>query len=233
MFGVHILSVLILLGGIVSAAPVPMAKPTTDAVPDPAAKLLKNRKVQKELKLSAEQRIAIVDGLEDISEAIDKKRDKLLKGGNFTPDVFEKLEKEHQEKIDKFLQTTAAKKLSEAHRTRLKQIDRQVRGPAALQDPATAKLLSLTEEQKKKVAAAVKQLEERVDGYVSQMGNDDADNLKEEIVKYRKETMTTLFAGFTADQKEIWKSLLGEPAALDPLELWFSLIEADELMPPP
>src|SRR5438876_54888 len=130
MGSVRVLACLILVAGVASAAPVPTPpKSANEEAPLTAAKLLKHRKVQKELKLAAEQRIAIVDGLADIDEAIDKKRNALLKApmaNNPNTNVFEKLEKEQQEGHEKVLKTTAAKLLTPAQRTRLNQIDRQI-----------------------------------------------------------------------------------------------------------
>ncbi|HEY3787988.1 MAG TPA: hypothetical protein VGL71_03995, partial [Urbifossiella sp.] len=122
---------LVLFAGISVAAPVP--KPPKTAAEEPplsAVKLLMLRKVQKELKLSAEQRIAILDGLADLDDDFTKKQMMLLKTPNPTQEPFEKLEKERRESSMKFLKTTTAKVLSPSQRTRLKQIDRQIRGPS-------------------------------------------------------------------------------------------------------
>lgn len=217
------------------AAPVPVTpKPADDAVAPSAAKLLKHRKVQKEMKLTAEQRIAILDGIADVDEAIDKKRMALLKQPNPTPDVFEKLEKEHRETNEKLFKDSAAKLLSPVQRTRLRQLHRQVFGPSAFADESVQKFLTLDEKQKKAVEEAAKQLEEKTDAYIAKLGNDDSDNLKEELLKFRQESLKSLTAALTSDQRDIWKSLLGEPVkGFDPVELWFTVIEEDDDLPVP
>ena len=229
MGSVRALACLVILAVPALAAPVPMQKVAEDETPRSAVKLLKHRKVQKELKLSAEQRIAIVDGLADIEEAIDKKRMSLIKLPNPNPDIFQKLEKEHQAASEKLLKTTVAKVLTPAQRTRLRQIDRHIRGPEAFTDPSTEKTLSLTDAQKQTIEKAAKRLEERTDSYIAKLGNDDSDNAKEELLKLRKELEKSLVAALTADQSEIWKSMLGEPVTgFDPIELWFAVLEEDD-----
>jgi len=217
----------------VVAAPVPTVKNADDPVPPSAAKLLKLRKVQKELKLTSEQRIALVDGLADIDEAIDKKREKLLKQPNLTADVFDKLEKEHQEQSAKFLSSAAAKVLSADLRNRLKQMDRQIRGPEAFTDPAVQKMLVLTDAQKKAIEKGRRDLDEKVQTYLGSLGNDDSDNAKEEVVKFRQEQMKSIVAGLTAEQRVLWTALLGDPVkGFDPADLWFTLIEEEDIVAP-
>ena len=229
---VRALACILIVASAVAAAPVPIPpKAANDEASPAAAKLLKNRKVQKELKLSAEQRITIVDGFADIDEAIDKKREKLLKQQNATPDVFDKLEKEHQEAIAKLLKTLPGKLLTAPQRSRLNQIHRQIQGPESFTEPALDKLLAFTETQKTTIAKFQKDLEEKIELYLGTLGNDDSDNRKEDLLKFRNESLKSLVAGLTMDQREVWKSLLGEPVkGLDALELWFTLLEeADEL----
>ena len=218
----------------VAAAPVPATKTADEPVSKNAALLLQQRKVQKELKLTGDQRIAIVDGIADIDEAIEKKREKLLRVPNPTADLFDKLEEERQKQAEKFLAASAKKLLSVESRNRLKQIDRHVRGLESFADPDVQKVLALTDDQKKAVEKAVKDQEEKIEAYLMQLGNDDSDNAKEALLKVRNDEMKALVAGFTAEQRTLWTSLLGEPVkGFDPLELWFTLIESEDSVPIP
>ena len=62
MGSVRALACILIVAGAAYAAPVPaLPKNADDDASLTAVKLLKNRKIQKELKLNAEQRIAIVD----------------------------------------------------------------------------------------------------------------------------------------------------------------------------
>ena len=235
MGSVRALACILIVAGVACAAPVPVLPKNADDDASPTAlKLLKNRKIQKELKLNAEQRIAIVDGLADIDETIDKKRTALLKEPNATPDRFEKLEKDHLDANVKLLKATAAKTLTPSQRSRLKQITRQIHGPESFKDLALQRLLAFTDAQKKAVATFEKQLEEKITSYLSLLGNDDSDNRKEELLKFREESLKSLVAGLAMDQREVWKSLLGEPVkGFDAVELWFALLEEDDDKPVP
>jgi hypothetical protein len=212
-----------------AAAPVPSAKPADEPVPASAARLLQFRKIQKELKLTSAQRIALVDGIEDISEAIEKKREKLLRDPNPTPDIFEKLEAEQKKSVQKFLATATTNILTAESRTRLRQINAQVRGIEVLGDPAVQKLLTLTEKQKNAVSKTVLEQEEKIEAYLNLMGNDSADNLKEELLKFRAEQTKAIIGRFTPEQKVLWASLLGEQVkGFDLVEMWITLIETED-----
>ena len=224
----------LLLTSAVQAAPVPVAKSTDEPVAKSAAMLLQNRKIQKELKLTGDQRIAIVDGVADIDEAIEKRRAKLVLMPNPTADIFDKLDAEWHGQIEKFLISASGKLLSADARNRLKQMDRQIRGIEALSDPAVQKVLALTDPQKKALEKAVKDQEEKITTYLMHLGNDNADNAKEELLTFRKEQMKSLVAGFTEEQRVLWTSLLGEPVkGFDPIPMWFTLLETEDDKPIP
>src|SRR5262249_4048812 len=144
------------------AAPVPAPK-GDDTVPLSAAKLLRHRKVQKELKMTADQRITLIDGLEDLSEAHDKVIEGLLKMPNVPDELLEKAEQNHRKAVEKLLGETAEKTLNSGQRTRLRQVEWHLRGPAAFTDPRVEKGLQLTDDQKKAAAA----LAERQQGMVN------------------------------------------------------------------
>lgn len=220
--------VLVASAGVAAAAPVP-AKPDDTEVSLPAAKLLRHRKVQKALTLSAGQRIAVIDGLADLDEDYNRRLNALLKRPGATDEALEKLEAERAVATGKFFRRIAAKTLTAEQRTRLRQLDRQLRGPAAAADPAVQAALQLTAAQKKTAAGLAKQLREKANAYLEKFGNDDADNLKEELLKYRAEAAKTLEAALTADQRAGWKGLLGPPVAgIDPVALWLSELEEDD-----
>ncbi|MDB5309740.1 MAG: hypothetical protein JWO38_3942 [Gemmataceae bacterium] len=217
-----------------AAAPIPaVPKPADDEMTLPAAKLLRHRKVQKELRLSADQRVAIIDGLADLDEEHGKKLVALLKQPDPPEEALDKLEQEKTAAAEKFFKHTAMKELTPAQRARLRQIDWQVRGPAAFADPRVEHALRLTDGQKKTVADLVDQLQDKTDRYVDKLGNDDSDNLKEDLLQFRAEAMKKLETALTAKQRDTWKVILGEPAkGLDPTELWLtSTEEADTLAP--
>jgi len=146
----------------VAAAPVPSPKAADEPVSAPAARLLEHRRIQKELKLTGDQRTAIVDGLADIDEAIDKKREKLARIANLNQEDLDKIDKEQAANREKFLISASTKLLNTDSRSRLRQINAQVRGIDAFLDPGVQKLLTLSEAQKKSVTRAVKEQEEKI-----------------------------------------------------------------------
>lgn len=213
----------------VAAAPVPAAKLADEAVPLSAARLLPFRKIQKELKLTPAQRIAIVDGLEDLSEAFDKKREQHLHTANPNQEFLDKLDEEQKRETEKFLKTGTTSILTPEARTRLKQINARIRGIEVMLDPAVQKVLGLTDAQKKRIEKAVAEQEEKIESYLNLMGNDSADNLKEDLLKFRTEQAKAIAGGFSTEQKMLWDSLQGEPVkGFDLVEMWITLIEQED-----
>lgn len=219
---------LVASAGILAAAPVP-PNPGDTEVSLPAAKLLRHRQVQKALTLSAEQRIGIIDGLADLDEGYNRRVNALLKRPDATDEALGKLEAERAAATGKFFRRIAAKTLTAEQRTRLRQLDRRLRGPAAAADPAVQAALQLTAAQKKTAADLATKLREKANAYLEKFGNDDADNLKEELLKSRAEAAKTLDAALTPDQRAAWKGLLGPPVAgIDPVALWLGELEEDD-----
>ncbi|MBA4068148.1 MAG: hypothetical protein C0501_31495 [Isosphaera sp.] len=216
-----------------SAAPAPAPKPD-EPVPAAAARLLKYRKVQKELKMSAEQRIAIVDGLEDVEEAFEKALDVLDKMPNAPDEAFDKLEKERAKGVAKVLADAAAKGLTPAQRSRLRQIDRRLRGPAAFADPAVQTALGLTDAQKKAAADLAEKATAHAERYLDTLGNDNHEAVKKEVLAFRADGAKGFVAALTADQQATWKAMLGDPVTgFDPDELWFAVFSDEDAEPAP
>lgn len=216
------------------AAPVPPAPKADDSASPSAVKLLQHRKVQKELKMTAEQRIVILDGLADLEEEYEKKIDVLSRQPNAPEDAFDKLEKEHKKGIDKLLGDSAAKSLTAPQRKRLGQLDWRIRGVTAFSDPKVEKLLQLTDAQKKKVADLAERQRGEADRYFDNLGNEDDAKRKADLFAFRKDIMKQMEDALTADQKTGWAALLGDAAtgfAAD--DLWLRIEEDSDLTLPP
>jgi len=224
-----------LLAGPLAAAPVPMGpKQPDDPVPSATAKFLKYRKVQKELKMTAEQRINLVDALEDIQEDFDKKRAALDKMPNAPDDAFDKLDRDEAKAVVKLMTATADKDLTAAQRARLRQIGWQLRGPAAFADEGLQKQLQFTDAQKKAAAELAGRTAEQTDRYLDARGDDNEAKVKAEVVEFRKTGAKKFVDALTANQREAWKQLVGEPVkGFDVDELWFKSVEEEELEPGP
>lgn len=215
------------------AAPVPPAPKQDDSVSPSAVKLLQHRKVQKELKMTAEQRIVIFDGLADLEEDYEKKITELSRMPNAAEEQYDKLEKDHRKAIDKLLGDSATKSLNANQRKRLHQLDWRLRGVAAFADPKVEKLLQLTEAQKKKSAEFVERQNGAVDSYIDGNGNDDEAKRRADLFAARAEFLKQMEATLTADQKTAWTALLGEaPTGFAVDDLWLKIEEeTDQLVP--
>jgi hypothetical protein len=128
------------------------------------------------------------------------------------------------------VKTAADKELNAAQRARLRQIDRQVRGPAAFTEPAVQKALQLTDDQKKAAAELAERQAAQAERYLDELGGDDEDKVKADAVAFRKDSTKKFADALTADQRATWKALVGEPVkGFDADELWLRLIEDEDL----
>lgn len=210
------------------AAPVPASK-DDDTVPLSAAKLLHHRKVQKELKMTPEQRITLVDALADLDEEHEKQVNTLLKMPNVPDEALDKLEKKQRKAVEKLFTDTAGKSLSAGQRTRLRQIDWQLRGPAAFTDPRVEKGLQLTDDQKKAAAELAERMKAKADHFLDQQGNDNEETLKSELFTFRKDSLKKFVDALKPDQRDIWKAMVGEPVkGFDLDDLWLKVIEDED-----
>lgn len=232
---IPLLSGLLLLTAQVDAAPVPPQPKLDDTVSASAIKLLQQRKVQKEIKMSAEQRVAIFDGMADIEEDYEKKITELSKMPNAPEEAFDKLDKDRQKAVEKLLTDAATKGLNATQRTRLRQLDWRLRGPIVFNDEQIAKKLQLTDAQKKKAADIAERMKGEVDRYFDALGmGNDIDKAKKDLFASRKDRLKEMVDALTADQKTAWTGMLGEDVvgfALD--DLWLKVEEEMDLVLPP
>lgn len=216
---------------LVLAAPVPVTK-TDDTVSLSAAKLLKHRKVQKELKMTAEQRIALVDAQEDIDETYEKEINRLVRMQNVPADSFDLADKQRRKSTEKILTETAEKRINVGQRNRLRQIDWQLLGPAAFTDARIQKGLQLTDDQKKAATALAERQQGLINQFLDQRGDED-EARRSELFTFRADATAKFVNSLKPDQRDAWKAMLGEPVkGFDLNELWLKVIEDDELEPP-
>ena len=224
---------LLILVAQAGAAPIPPQPKPDDSVSPSAVKLLKHRKVQKELKMSAEQRVVIFDGLADIEEEYEKKLEDLSRMPNAAEEAYDKLDKDREKAVEKLLTESATKGLNAAQRTRLRQLDWRIRGAGAFADEQVAQKLQLTDAQKKKAADVAERMKGDLDRYLDGAGGDDDAKRKADLFASRKDRLKEMTDALTADQKTAWATMLGEDAkgfAAD--ELWLKIEEESDLSVP-
>jgi Spy/CpxP family protein refolding chaperone len=166
--------------------------------------LLMNPGVQKELKLSDDQVSKLKDAMGKVRE--DHKED------------FEKIREASPEERQKVMRAVGEETrkaiagiLDAKQMKRLKQIEWQVGGTRALEDPEVQKELKLSDEQKKKLKTIFedsnKQIRELFQG-----GN--REGAREQFQKLRKDTDEKTNAVLTDEQKKTFKEMKGEPFEL-------------------
>ena len=160
--------------------------------------LLRQKSVQKELKLSDETVKKIMDFTNKESDEYGKAL-KDLKGKERTA-KFEELEKANK----KFLEDN----LSEEQRKRLAQITLQVTGLYQLGRPEVVKALNLTEEQQNKLEDLQKETRKALEEIIT---STERAGKNEKLAKLREENKKKIMAVLTDEQKAKVKEIVGEP----------------------
>ncbi len=166
--------------------------------------LFRNPQVQKELKLTEEQRTK----LEQLGEQL---REKFRGLGqelrNLSPEEREKRLESLNAEVEKEL----AKILNEQQLKRLRQISLQVEGLAALGRPSIAKEVGITEEQQAKIREILREAAEKRRAIFQQGPTGDPQARFQEMQKIRQWVDEQIEKLLTERQKKRWRELIGEP----------------------
>jgi Spy/CpxP family protein refolding chaperone len=161
--------------------------------------MLQNESVQKELKVTDEQKTKLKDAVEKVLE---KHRDDFAKLREMSREDRQKLTRTVSEEMHKAVGAI----LDAKQMKRWKQIQWQVTGPRALNEQEVQKELKLSDEQKKKLATIFedsdKKLQEAFQGGAG---------AREKFQEIRKETQEKSDSVLTDEQKKTWKEMKGEP----------------------
>jgi hypothetical protein len=126
--------------------------------------------------------------------------------------------------------TGVSSRLTASQLARLRQLERQVLGPAAFADPRILKTLALDTDQQAVVTEILTELEQRVADYLAIFGNDDADNLKAELLACRQRGLARIDRTLSAGQRALWKDLASKPpTSFDPSLYWLYVIVEERL----
>lgn len=177
-----------------------------------AMQLASNEQVQKALKVSEEQ----ADKIKDLNEEMREERTKLFDAARDSGGDQEAMREKMQE-----LTASTTKKLNEVldegQQKRLMGIQIQVNGVGAVLQPAIAKELNITDDQKKKLEEASQSnldaMRELFQAGRDQQGDREARREKQE--KLREEGNKKLMAVLTSDQQTQLESLKGEKVEID------------------
>jgi Spy/CpxP family protein refolding chaperone len=162
--------------------------------------LLLNNIVQKDLKITDEQKAKLKDAMEKIQ---DNHKDDYAKIREMSRKDQWKLIRTIREEARK----AAAEILDAKQMTRFKQIQWQLEGARALEDLEAQKGLKLSGEQKKKLATIFEDLDKKLLESFQKGGTVS----REQFLALQKETQDKANGVLSEEQKKNWKEMKGEP----------------------
>ncbi len=172
--------------------------------------LLRLPNVQKELKLSADQKQKIEIKAQEVNDLIPES------APDSTAPVSEEEQRKLQAKQEDLQVRAVVTILADSQLKQLQQLMLQLRGPALLLHKEIAAELELTEAQQKTIRDIVrKSAEERSallkSSTISEMTAEHRRKLKISAQAHRKITEVNILAVFNEAQKKQWKEILGDP----------------------
>jgi hypothetical protein len=170
--------------------------------------LIQNEGVQKELKLSSDQ-------VEKATEAVTKIREKHQDEFASLRDLSQEERGEKMRTLTKTINEETVKALDGVLKPdqikRLKQIELQQRGEQAFTDSEVQSHLKLTSEQKEKIKTIADDAAAERRELFQPGGGGDFQEAQKKMAALRKSTMDRIAALLTADQKQTWKEMTGQP----------------------
>jgi Spy/CpxP family protein refolding chaperone len=180
--------------------------------------LLRNEKVQEDLKLEPEQGLEI----QKIEDAAREARE--ARGGDFGNfrDLSEEERQERFAEMRKEMEKTRAeneekinKVLTEDQQKRLSQISIQVRGASALMDEKVQEKLGMNDDQKAKLTEAQEKNMEAMGAAMQELGRDaEPEARREKMAELRKTSEENIMDVLTAEQKTTFEEMKGEKIEL-------------------
>lgn len=202
-----------------TAAPIPRGVSTEPAVEPTAARLLFQKSVRKELKLSIPQVTAIVAEMRRLDEARVRRLAQLGDGAAGGANPLRRIAADHEAATRQATLDLANQVLDAGQRRRLAQIDRRLRGPLAFADSSIPGILQLRNDQRDSILAAVRRYDSEESRYLGGAVDGDDMKLRDELLTLRQETLREIEALLTPTQRTAWNDLLGPVvAAFDPTD---------------
>jgi Spy/CpxP family protein refolding chaperone len=161
-------------------------------------RLLQNKSVQEELKMTDEQK-----------EAVKKVADEY---GPKLREAFQNMDREKAQEIQQAQTKASLATLKPEQVKRFKQIDLQVSGLVALGREDVQKELKLTDEQKNKIKEISENLQKEMREIFQDAGQDreKRQEAQKKIATMRTEAFDKVKAALTDEQKATWKEMVGE-----------------------
>jgi hypothetical protein len=170
--------------------------------------LIRNEAVQKELKLDSDQ-------VQKAEAAVQKVQEKHSGDRAGLQDLSQEERREKMVSLNKTISEETVKALDGILKPdqikRLKQIELQQRGEQALTDSEVQSQLKLTSDQKEKIKTIAADAAAERRELFQPGGGGDPQEAQKKMATLRKATMERISAVLTADQKQTWKEMTGQP----------------------
>jgi len=178
------------------------------------AQLLANSGVQKELKLDDQQ-------VGKAKELAEKTREKMQEARSQTEGLDQDERRTKMQALGREINESALKSAGEFLKpeqlTRLKQINNQLRGAQAFNDPEVAKKLNLSDSQKTDIQSIVQESQQEM-RTIFQENQDDREAAMKKLTELRKSTLSKAEAKLNDEQQKTWKEVIGAPFEYKPDE---------------
>lgn len=185
--------------------------------------LLTNAELQKELKVTDDQKKALKPAM-DKAEAVNKKRQELFTGGPPDMAVMDEMRKMGEE-LATAAKEAAGKALTDDQKKRLKQIDYQRMGLRAFANEEVVKALKITDEQKEKLKGISDEVQKEMQDLRQEFFGGGGPPDMEKMAEWQKkqkvitdEATDKAMKAMTDDQKKAWKEMTGAPFDVSKLQ---------------
>ncbi len=163
--------------------------------------LAMNPGVQKEIKVTDEQRDKLKDAMTKFRE---DHKDDFAKARDLSQEERQKMMKGLNEETDKAI----GKVLDDKQMKRLRQIGLQQQGTFAFQNPEIQSKLKLKDDQKEKIKTISEESGQKMRDLFQGGFNEET---QKKMAELRKDWMEKINGVLTAEQKKTWKEMTGEP----------------------
>ena len=195
-----------------SAAPVPKIDRVTDEdITVERLEMLDSRRVQREIRLTAEQRVKLLDGLDAL---LDERVAEFEAAGERVPAAYRNWD-ESMKAFEAKKRAFAATVVTPKQFARLLEVEVQLAGEFAPLDPRVAEAMKLTDQQKEKVVEVLRSNEDFTQ-YAQQAQAPPVGPVR--VIKKPAEMRELVEKELTAAQRAVWVELAGEKLAFDPIK---------------
>ncbi len=165
--------------------------------------------VQEELKLSEDQKQALLERFPDYAQETKKVFERIQ---DLKPGEPEKELQSHRRKAREKLSVLLKETLKAPQIQRLRQLELQQEGPFALGRPEIVKELHITDEQRQQFMGVVEAMQKQIEALVQEAeSGGNREEIRPKVMQIRKEHAGRIEAILSDTQKRQWQDMLGKP----------------------